>query len=192
MIKQLQISAFLFLLATLLPAESWGQQTAETAGITNFSLVEDSAGFGGPVVGFGGATDPSSMHWLKESGFRTVINLRRSSEAGAYVDSSAAAAEALDLRYFHLPVDADTVDWDLIEAFIDEVGDQHNQPVYIHCGSATRAAALWMVARVVQDGWPIELAAEEARTIAGKPERAIEIAQAYLNARTAPSRNDEQ
>ena len=58
----------------------------EAPGIVNFSLLEDSTGYAGSRVGFGGATQASAMPWLKSEGFATVINLRLASEDGATVE----------------------------------------------------------------------------------------------------------
>ncbi|MEN8162000.1 MAG: hypothetical protein ABFS41_18165 [Myxococcota bacterium] len=65
-------------------------------------------------------------------------------------------------------------------AFLAAVGDEANQPVYVHCGSGTRVAALWMIKRVVADGWEADRAREEAEAIAGKPEKAVAFATEYL------------
>ena len=43
--------------------------------------------------------------------------------------------------------------------------DPANQPVYIHCGSANRVGALWLIKRVVVDGWPVDKAMSEAEAI---------------------------
>lgn len=40
--------------------------------------------------------------------------------------------------------------------------DPANQPVYIHCLSGLRANALWMIKRVMVDGWTVEKASAEA------------------------------
>lgn len=149
-------------------------------GIENFSLLEGTHTFAGEPVGFGGATLPTAMPWLREQGFSTVINLRLVGEEGADADNSRAAAEAAGLNYIHLPFNAGNPDPDVVENFLAAVGDKANQPVYIHCGSATRVAALWMVGRVLKDGWAIDAAAEEAELIALKPDDAIAFATAYI------------
>lgn len=56
------------------------------------------------------------------------------------------------------------------------VGSLENQPVYLHCNSAGRVAGLWMIGRVLEDGWTIEQASAEARSIATKPEESIAFA----------------
>lgn len=155
-------------------------EPAEAPGIIQFSRLHESAGFAGPRVGFGGATQPSAMPWLKRAGFATVINLRLASEEGAAVNASRAAAAAAGVNYIHLPFDPRSPAPDLVDNFLRAVGDESNQPVYIHCNSATRVAALWMIGRVVKDGWELDDAATEAESIAKKPAEAIAFASAYL------------
>ena len=62
-----------------------------------------------------------------------------------------------------------------MDNFISAVGEKSNQPVYIHCHSATRAAALWMISRVQKDGWAFDDAANEAKLIAEKPDESISL-----------------
>lgn len=152
------------------------------AGIENFSRLSESSGFGGSLAGFGGATQPSAMVSLANAGFAAVINLRLASEEGVEIGASRAAAEAVGLQYIHLPFDSDKVDPVVIENFLTTVGNPARQPVYIHCSSATRAAALWMIGRVLRDGWTVDAASAEAELIALKPPEAIAFATMYITA----------
>ena len=38
--------------------------------------------------------------------------------------------------------------------------DPANQPAYIHCASANRVGAMWLIKRVVVDGWDVPRATE--------------------------------
>ena len=40
-----------------------------------------------------------------------------------------------------------------VDSFLAAVADKSNQPVFIHCGSANRVGGMWMIKRVLQDGW---------------------------------------
>ncbi len=40
-----------------------------------------------------------------------------------------------------------------------------NQPVFVHCASANRASALWMIKRMLVDGWDADRAATEAAAL---------------------------
>jgi uncharacterized protein (TIGR01244 family) len=94
-----------------------------------------------------------------------VINLRVASEPGAEIDASAAAAKAAGLTFIHLPFNASAPDPGLVDRFIAAVTDSRNQPAFIHCSSANRAAALWMVKRMVVDKWDADRAAAEATAL---------------------------
>jgi uncharacterized protein (TIGR01244 family) len=155
-------------------------QRIEVEGIRNFSRLDNTAGLGGATVGFGGATEPQAMAWLAAEGFASVINLRLAGEEGVDVAAARAAAETAGLRYIHLPFDSRDPAPDLVTQFLAAVGEEGNRPVYIHCGSATRTAALWMIARVLADGWDIDAARLEAEAIALKPEEAVAFATRYL------------
>ena len=130
----------------------------EIAGVRNFSRVD-------ATIGCAGATDPSAMAALRKEGFVSVINLRLASEQGADVDGSRAAAKTAGLKYIHLPFNAASPDPKVVESFLAAVADKSNQPVFIHCGSANRVGAVWMIKRVLQDGWTVDKARSEAETI---------------------------
>ena len=53
----------------------------------------------------------------------------------------------------------------LVDNFIKAVTDKKNQPAFIHCASANRAAALWLVKRIVVDQWDVERASTEAAAL---------------------------
>ena len=150
-------------------------------GIHNFSRSVDIETFGGNQVGFGGTPELMAMEWLNREGYRTVISLLVSGEDGADVEGDRATASKAGLRYVQLPFDPKSPAPELIEQFMAVVGNEENQPVYIHCNSATRAAALWMVARFQADGLDPEQARLEGSAIAEKPEVASRFFDAYLS-----------
>ena len=175
------VMAVLFLPLVLADEAASGViEKMQVNGIENFSRLSGSSGFAGPVTGFGGATKPSAMAALKDLGFASVIDLRLADEEDVELDASRAAAEASGLQYIHLPLDSAKAD-PVVEKILAVLGNPVNQPVYIHCGSATRAAAVWMIGRVLHDGWEIDAASAEAQQIALKPEQAIAFATNYLD-----------
>jgi uncharacterized protein (TIGR01244 family) len=134
------------------------QQKMERAGITNYTKVD-------AVVACGGATETSALEGLKNDGFKAVINLRQASEPGANIPENSARAKALGLNYVHIPFNAQAPEQKSVDDFLAAVANKANQPVYVHCGSANRVGAVWLVKRVLQDGWTIEKATEEAKLI---------------------------
>jgi uncharacterized protein (TIGR01244 family) len=146
-------------LATLIAgAAVSAQQKMERAGITNFTKVD-------AVVACGGATETSALEGLKNDGFKAVINLRQASEPGANIAENSARAKALGLNYLHIPFNAQAPEQKSVDDFLAAVANKANQPVYVHCGSANRVGAVWLVKRVLQDGWTVEKATEEAKLI---------------------------
>jgi len=140
------------LVATLASA----QVTKETVpGITNFSHVETT-------IACAGATTPAGVAEVKRLGYASIINLRQASEAGADVEAEAAAAKAANITYIHLPFNTAAPDPAVVDQFLTAVTAKANQPAFVHCASANRAAALWMVKRMLADGWDADRAGKEA------------------------------
>jgi len=52
-----------------------------------------------------------------------------------------------------------------IDSAIKAISDPANQPVFLHGVNARTTAMLWMIKRVVTDGWGVEQAGAEAATI---------------------------
>jgi uncharacterized protein (TIGR01244 family) len=148
---------------------------AEMEGITNFSRVD-------ATVGCGGATQPTALAALKREGFASVINLRLASEQGADIDASRSTAQAAGLKYIHLPFDVANPDPKLVDNFLAAVSDAANQPVYIHCASANRVGAVWMIKRALKDGWDVDKAREETEAIGLSNPRLKTFAAEYIAA----------
>lgn len=171
----------LFLVPVLLtlvaaPAALAQVKKMEMPGIRNYSRVD-------ATVGCGGAVDPSAMAALKKEGFVSVINLRLPTEQGADVEAGRAAATTAGLKYIHLPFNAASPDPKVVDSFLAAVADKANQPVFIHCGSANRVGGVWMIKRVLQDGWPLERARTEAAAIGLNNPQLLAFATEYINAR---------
>lgn len=128
------------------------------AGVTNFARLETT-------IACAGATGPEAMPEIKKMGFVAVVNLRQASEAGANVEAGAAAAKAAGLKYIHIPFNAASPDPAVADKFVEELKKPENQPAFVHCGSANRAAAMWMIKRMTVDHWDAEKAGTEAAAL---------------------------
>lgn len=148
--------------------------------IEYFSRIDGDTGFAGSQVAFGGSTADAAMPWLKDEGFACVINLRLANEEGVDIGSARSAAEAAGLKYIHLPFDPRQPAPGLVDEFLSVVTRAENQPAYIHCRTATRVAALWVIGRVLVDDWAFDAACREGEPIAYKPADAMAFADAYL------------
>ena len=149
-------------------------QKQDMPGIRNYSRVDTT-------VTCGGATDPSAMAALRSDGFASVINLRLASEEGANVEAGRSAAEAAGMKYIHLPFSGASPDPEVVSSFLTAVADPGNQPVFIHCGSANRVGAFWMIKRALQDEWPVEKALVEAQAIGLRSEGLTTFATEYIS-----------
>lgn len=130
----------------------------ELPGVRNLSQVE-------PTVACAGATDAAAIPEIARRGYKAIVNLRLASERGAAIDEAREAASRAGIRYIHLPFDTARPDAEIIDRFIGAVTDASNQPIFIHCASANRVGALWMIKRVTIDGWDTAKAESEARAI---------------------------
>ena len=164
-----------FLILTLAVSAAAQVTRQERAGIVNFSKVD-------AVVACGGATETSALDGLAKDGFKSVINLRLASEANANIELNAAHARSLGLNYIHVPFNAAQPDDAAVDRFLAAIANKANQPAYVHCGSANRVGAVWLVKRVVQDGWTVEKATEEAKLIGLRSEPLEKFALAYIAA----------
>lgn len=161
-------------LAFALSVSAFAQTKEERAGIVNFTKVD-------AVVACGGATETKALDGLAKDGFKAVINLRLASEAGADIEANAAHAKSLGLKYIHIPFNSQQLDPKVLDMFLSSVADKANQPVYVHCGSANRVGAVWLAKRVLQDGWAVDKATEEAKLIGLRSEPLEKFALDYID-----------
>ena len=149
------------------------QLDAGPPGVVNYTRID-------ATVACAGATPPEAMAELKRRGFVSVVNFRTAGEGGPTVEAGRAAAEKAGLKYFHMPFRTPTAR--LVEQFLDTVADPANQPIYIHCGSANRVGAMWLIKRIRQDGWEMDRAMAEAEAVGLRSASLKEFALEYVNA----------
>jgi uncharacterized protein (TIGR01244 family) len=170
---RIQLLAIIGLVGLVASSTAAQVKKSEMPGVRNYSRVD-------ATVGCGGAVDPSAMSALRKEGYVSVINLRLANEAGADVDAGRAAAKTAGLKYFHLPFNAASPDPKVVSDFLGAVADKSNQPVFIHCGSANRVGAVWMIKRVLQDGWAVDRAQTEAEAIGLQNPQLLAFANTYI------------
>ncbi len=152
-----------FALTTVLalagPVASAQQVTKEARdGIKNFARVETT-------VACAGAITVDAMPEIKKMGFVSVINLREAQEPGADIETQRAAAQAAGLRYYHVPMNTAKPDPKVADEFLKVVASKEAAPAFIHCASANRASAMWMIKRIVVDRWDVDRATAEAEAL---------------------------
>ena len=160
--------------AALLGGVAHAQEVTKptVAGVTNFAKLEST-------IACGGATGPEGVAELKKLGYASIINLRQATEAGADIQAATAAANVAGIRYIHLPMNGQTPDPAVADSFVKAVVEPQNQPVFVHCGSGNRAAAMWMIKRLVVDGWDADRAAVEAAALGLRNEALKKFALDY-------------
>ena len=149
-------------------------------GATNITRVD-------ATVACGGATSVEAFPELKKRGFASIINLRRESEPGADIPSARATAEKIGLAYIHIPVDPSNPSTQSVDAFLDAVSKPVNQPAYIHCATANRVGAMWLIKRVVIDRWDVQRATAEAEAIGLSKPLLKQFALDYVAKRRKPA-----
>lgn len=146
------------------------------AGVTNFNRLETT-------IACAGATTPEAMPELKKMGYKSVVNLRPATEPGANVPENEAAAKAAGLTYIHIPFNAASPDPAAADKFLTEIVKPANNPAFVHCASANRASAMWMIKRIAVDHWDVDKAGTEAASLgltnAALKEWALTYAQSH-------------
>ena len=141
---------------TIVASIASGQVTKETVpGITNLSRLETT-------VACAGAVTPSAVAEIKKMGFTAIINLRQPTEQGADIEAEAAAARVAGINFYNIPFNNAAPDTAAVDRFLQTIVQPGNQPAFIHCASGNRAAAMWMIKRVLIDKWDFDRASEEA------------------------------
>ncbi len=127
-------------------------------GIKNFARVETT-------VACAGAITADAMPEIRKMGFVSVINLREAHEAGADIEKQEAAAKAAGLRYYHVPFNGAKPDPKAADQFVKVISSKDAAPAFIHCASANRASAMWLIKRLAVDGWEVDRAVAEAEAL---------------------------
>lgn len=127
----------------------------------------------------GGQPRLEHLQKLKADGVKAIINLRPPVEHRAAEEE--AKAKEVGLRYFNIPVVFGDPKDEQATEFLKILDDPANRPAFIHCASAIRVGAFWMIRRVLRDGWKVDAAEEEARKIGLKENPHLnEFARKYI------------
>lgn len=146
------------------PRENIPEDAPAAYGFWSFAMpVSDVLSRSGqPLIG--------EFEWLKENGWKSVVNLRVDGERGEVGDDvKIPGFNALGLNYLHIPlVDGHPPTNKQAEQFLAFVSDPQNQPVHIHCrGGIGRTGTMTALYRYAVEGWPIDEAIEESRPFKG-------------------------
>lgn len=154
------------------PATTGATAEPTIDGVRNYTKVD-------ATIGCAGATEVKALPAIAKLGYKAVLNIREETEAGADVAQSRAAAEALGLKYLHLPFKTAAPEVKTADRFLELVADRENQPLFIHCGSGNRVAGLWLIKRLLVDKWTEERALSEAKALGLSSEALQKFALEY-------------
>jgi len=129
-------------------------------------------------VATGGQPTGPQIEELGRAGFRTILSLRDPSEHDAVAEAEEAAKAGL--RFLSVPIARPVPSEAAVEEFLKVTDDAGICPVFIHCGSGNRVGALWMIRRVLRDGWDMEAAEREADRIGLSSEALRTFARDYI------------
>ena len=157
--KRQVLTGLVLALAMMGAAVSAQNVTKETvAGVNNFVRLETT-------VACAGATKAEAVPEIKKMGFASIINLREATEPDANVETEAAMAKAVGIRFYHVPFNGQRPDPAAATQFLDAITAKGSEPAFIHCAGGNRAAAMWMIKRLAVDHWDADRAATEATAL---------------------------
>ena len=171
--SRILVIAISWVLCTVL-ANAQNVTKENVAGIRNFAQVETT-------VACAGATNPEALAEIKNMGFASVINLRLSGERGNNVSAEAREAEKVGLKFIHLPFNGGSPDPVVADRFIKTITQPGYQPAFIHCAGGVRAAAMWLIKRLVVDKWDVPRAMAEAEALGLTSRRLKQFALDYAS-----------
>jgi uncharacterized protein (TIGR01244 family) len=171
--KKFSFFVLVLLVCACVPPFVSAQDKQDFSNIKNFLRINDK-------ICTGGQPTLDDLARLKADGVKAVINFRLPSEMNVEEESS--KAKELGLRYFHIPFDSADPKSDAADEFLKVMADPANRPVFIHCTTANRVGAFWMIYRVLKDGWKLEVAEEEAKKIGLRTPATHDFAVEYIRA----------
>jgi len=147
---------------------AWAQvpETMDSAAIPSYRVVR-------PGLATGGKPSAEALERLKVQGFKTVVDLRTEAEG---TTTEKETVEAQGLRYLSVPISPASFGAADVEAVAKVLKDKDAAPVLLHCSSANRVGAVWMVMQV-QEGRSLEEAEAAGKEIGLSSEAMVEASR---------------
>lgn len=134
-------------------------------------------------VATGGQPTAGDLERLAAAGYRSVVDLRPSSEPRGF-DEQAAVKKA-GLTYEQIPVTAQTLNDAHFDRFRQFVGDPANRPMLVHCASANRVGALLLPYLLLDEHRTPDEALALARQVGLRSQDLTDAALRYARTRGA-------
>ncbi len=110
----------------------------------------------------GSAPSAAGLKWLAEKGYRTLLDLRETSEVPpAFITE----VTNRGLRYIALPIGKKTIDRDHVARFNYEMAAADSRPLFFFDSAGSSAGALWYIRRVTIDRVDQQIARREAEEL---------------------------
>src|SRR5271157_4714247 len=143
------------LTGTAMPAPEPASSAGGAPGISRFVAVDLK-------LAAGSAPSAAGLDWLTEKGYKTLVDLRESSEIDLPFIGEATRR---GLRYIALPVSLKSIDRAHVARFNFELAMGEARPLYFFDSDGTRAGTLWYIRRVAVDRVNTEIARREAEDL---------------------------
>jgi protein tyrosine phosphatase (PTP) superfamily phosphohydrolase (DUF442 family) len=159
------------------PAAATGTLVAATLGSTPNVHAHDTTLLCGQPT-------QEDLALAKEQGFQIVLTLRGQDE----IDwDEQGVAEQLGLQFRRVEMQDPATLSDDVFAQTREIlrsAKANGQKVMVHCGSANRVGAVWLVHRVLDEGVSLDQAEQEAREVGLRSEALLQRATQYIKQET--------
>jgi protein tyrosine phosphatase (PTP) superfamily phosphohydrolase (DUF442 family) len=132
----------------------------------------------------GSAPTAVGLKWLAEKGYRTVLDLRETSEVPP---NFVHEVNKHHLRYIALPVSKKTIDPECVDRFNYEMAAADSRPLFFFDKDGSTAGTLWYIRRLVVDRVDQQIAGREARELGLTDQPDWQAAADYLVAANLPS-----
>ena len=125
----------------------------------------------------GSVPSAAGLDWLAEKGYKTLVDLRESSEANlAFITE----ATKRGLRYIALPINLKSIDRAHVSRFNLELAMGEARPLYFFDSDGAAAGTLWYIRRIAVDRVNNEIAHREAESLGLNSQDYWSAARNYL------------
>src|SRR5271157_3171127 len=160
----------LALTGTAMPTPEPASSAGGAPGISRFVAVDLK-------LAAGSVPSAAGLDWLTEKGYKTLVDLRESSETDIPFIGEATRR---GLRYIALPVNLKSIDRAHVARFNFELAMGEARPLYFFDSDGTRAGTLWYIRRIAVDRVNTEIARREAEDLGLKNPEYWSAARNYL------------